>query len=132
MLYLIILKSFLKISLLVFYVFFNAGLSYSLHYCGDELQRINVFSEYKTCCESNIPMSGCCDDVSNLELPNTDQQQSDVLDFHPIVFDVVLSTFLSVLNPVYLNVFEKTAFADSSPPKFQDTPIYIFCQEFLI
>ena len=103
-----------------------------MHFCGDDFQRINVFAEYKTCCESNTPMPGCCDDISNLELPNTDQQVSDVLDFHPFLFDTVLSTVSNVLNPVHLDTFEKTAFADSSPPILHDTPIYIFCQVFLI
>lgn len=103
-----------------------------MHYCGDDFQRINVFSEYKTCCESNTPMPGCCDDVSNLELPNTDQQVSDVLDFQPQVFELL--TFNAGYKlPVFFKAIEKkTAFADSSPPIFQDTPIYIFCQVFLI
>jgi len=125
-------KSFIKIALLVFYVFFNAGLSYSMHYCGDDFQRINVFSEYKTCCESNTPMPGCCDDVSNLELPNTDQQVSDLLDFHSLSGDVPNQFFYSENAAIAFDSSEKTAFADSSPPILQDTPIYIFCQVFLI
>lgn len=103
-----------------------------MHFCGDDFQRINVFAEYKTCCESNVPMPGCCDDISNLELPNTDQQLSDVLDFQPLSID-----FYTIQVPFELAVIptvgkEKTAFADSSPPIFQSTPIYIFCQVFLI
>jgi hypothetical protein len=125
-------KSFIKIALLVFYVFFNAGLSYSMHFCGDDFQRINVFAEYKSCCETNTPMSGCCDDVSNLELPNTDQQVSDVLNFQPQTFEL-LNAEVRFELPINFIVFEeKTAFADSSPPILHDTPIYIFCQVFLI
>ncbi|TVP48392.1 MAG: hypothetical protein EA341_10920 [Mongoliibacter sp.] len=126
------MKSFIKIALLVFYVFFNAGLSYSMHYCGDDFQRINVFSEYKTCCESNTPMQGCCDDISNLELPNTDQQISDVLNLQHQTFEYS-SPVLQFESPFYtFDIDEKTAFADSSPPLFHDTAIYIFCQVFLI
>lgn len=126
------MKSFIKISLLVFYVFFNAGLSYSMHFCGTDFQRINIFAEYKTCCESNTPMPGCCEDISNLELPNTDQQLSELLSLQPLLID-----FYSFHVPFELAFIptlekEKTAFADSSPPIFHNTPIYIFCQVFLI
>ncbi|EOZ95794.1 hypothetical protein A33Q_3156 [Indibacter alkaliphilus LW1] len=103
-----------------------------MHFCGDDFQRINVFAEYKTCCETNTPMPGCCDDVSNLELPNTDQQVSDILDFQPQTFEL-LNAALRFELPINFIVFEeKTAFADSSPPIFHNTPIYIFCQVFLI
>ncbi|EON74774.1 hypothetical protein ADIS_4745 [Lunatimonas lonarensis] len=126
------MKSFIKIALLVFYVFFNAGLSYSMHFCDGGFERINLYAESKTCCESEEPMSGCCDDVSNLELPNTDQQVSDVLNFQPQTFEL-LNAEVRFELPINFIVFEeKTAFADSSPPIFQDTPIYIFCQVFLI
>ena len=125
------MKQFIKIALLVFYVFFNAGLSYSMHYCGDDFQLINLYGESKTCCESKAPMPGCCDDVSNLELPNTDEQQIDILDFQPLGTDYI-SIFYVESPAIVFGISEKTAFSDSSPPIFQDTPIYIFCQVFLI
>nr|WP_262918405.1 hypothetical protein [Belliella filtrata] len=103
-----------------------------MHFCGDDFQRINVFAEYKTCCESSTPMPGCCDDVSNLELPNTDQQVSDVLYFQPRAFEQLIADFSFELPLNFTATEEITAFADSSPPIFQDTPIYIFCQVFLI
>jgi hypothetical protein len=125
-------KSFIKIALLVFYVFFNAGLGYSMHFCGEDFQRINVFSEYKTCCESNTPMPGCCDDLANFELPNSDQQVSNLLNFQFLSFDYVVPVFQKPFSISLIDKIEKTAFADSSPPIFQNTPIYIFCQVFLI
>ncbi|MFC0264850.1 HYC_CC_PP family protein [Fontibacter flavus] len=126
------MKSIIKIALLVFYVFFNAGLSYSMHFCGDYFQRINVFAEYKTCCESKTPMPDCCEDVANFELPNTDQQVSDIVDFQPQVFELVTFDTAYELPVFFTATNEKIAFADSSPPIFQNTPIYIFCQVFLI
>ncbi len=126
------MKSFVKIALLLFYVVFNAGLSYSMHFCGDDFQRINVFAEYKSCCESNTPMSGCCDDVSNFELPNADQQVSNVLNFQPQTFELLNAEVSFELPLNFIVSEEKTAFADSSPPIFHNTPIYIFCQVFLI
>ena len=126
------MKSFIKIALLVLYVFFNAGLSYSMHFCGEDFQRVNVLSDYKTCCESKTPMPDCCEDVANFELPNTDQQVSAIFDFQPQVFELLAPQFFFE-SPVILSGQEKkTAFADSLPPIFQNTPIYIFCQVFLI
>jgi hypothetical protein len=125
-------KQFIKIALLVFYVFFNAGLGYSMHYCGEDFQHINLFGETKTCCPSEEPMPGCCDDVSNLELPNSDQQHSEIIDFQPIGFDYIIPTFQFELPASVFGISEKTAFSDSSPPIFHNTPIYIFCQVFLI
>ena len=77
-------------------------------------------------------MPGCCDDISNLELPNSDQQVSNMLDFQPLSFDYVVPGFQMELPTSLIDVTEKTAFADSSPPIFHNTPIYIFCQVFLI
>ena len=103
-----------------------------MHFCGDDFQRINVFAEYQACCESNTPVQGCCDDISNLELPNTDQQVSDLLDFHSLSTEVPTQLFQFCSTSISFDTNEKTAYADSSPPIFQNTPIYIFCQVFLI
>jgi hypothetical protein len=125
-------KSFIKIALLVFYVFFNAGLSYSMHFCEGGFERINLYAESKTCCESEEPMPGCCDDVSNLELPNTDQQVSSMLDFQPVLAEFCSYRFQFEISSLIFTEGEKLGFADSSPPLFHHTPIYIFCQVFLI
>lgn len=125
------MKQSIKIALLLFYVFFNAGLSYSMHFCEEDFKRINLFAEAKTCCESNEPMPGCCDDVSHLELPNTDQQISDLLDFQPLMAEFS-SLVLQFELPLVFSNTEITAFADSSPPILQHTPKYIFFQVFLI
>jgi hypothetical protein len=103
-----------------------------MHYCEDKFERINLFAEAKTCCESEQPMPGCCDDVSHVELPNTDQQISDLLDFQPLTADFSTPNFQFHLPSVHFIAEEKTAFADTSPPIVQHTPIYIFCQVFLI
>nr|WP_301005366.1 hypothetical protein [Lunatimonas sp.] len=103
-----------------------------MHFCESNFERINLFAEAKTCCESNEPMPGCCDDISNLELPNTDQQLSDVVDFQPQTAEFLIPVFQFELLSFTFDILEKTAFADSSPPIFHDTPIYIFCQVFLI
>lgn len=103
-----------------------------MHFCGDDFQMINLYGETKSCCESKEPIPGCCDDVSHLELPNTDQQLTEIIYFQHLGFDFVLPTFQFGLPETIIGISEKTAFSDSSPPILQDTPIYIFCQVFLI
>ncbi len=125
------MKQFVKIALLLIYVFFNAGLSYSMHYCGEDFQRINLYGESKTCCPSEKPMPGCCEDISNLELPNTDQQSVDALDFQTTSIEVVfVSTCLFNCNLITKESIIE--YSDSSPPFRQSTPIYISNQVFLI
>ncbi|PSL01476.1 HYC_CC_PP family protein [Cecembia rubra] len=126
------MKSFAKIALLVFYVLFNAGLSYSMHFCGKDFQRFNLLLDYQSCCESKVPMPDCCEDVLNFELTNTDQKLSDLFNFQPLRFEL-LNARIFFEFPVHFIAEDKiTVFADSSPPIFQNAPIYIFCQVFLI
>jgi hypothetical protein len=102
-------------------------MSYSMHYCGEEFQRINLFAETKTCCPSEEPMPGCCDDVSNLELPNADQQVSDLLDFQPIPFQVICPELgnYSVLAPE-ISQDLTLWFADTSPPSVSKRHFFSF------
>jgi hypothetical protein len=127
------MQQFIKIALLVFYVFFNAGLSYSMHFCGEDFQRINLYGESKTCCPNQDPMPGCCDDVSDLELPNTDQLFADAFDLPEINMKLALplKEFLS-FPPAILIEQSVFIYADSSPPLHNNIPIYISCQVFLI
>lgn len=77
-------------------------------------------------------MPDCCGDVSSLELPNTDQQLSDVYNIQVMGIDLLFADFHNYLLPFDITLLERIAFADSSPPKLQNTPIYIFYQVFLI
>jgi hypothetical protein len=123
---------YLKIALLFIYVFFNAGLSYSFHYCGDVLQQVNLFGDYKTCCESTVPVKGCCDDINNLDFPNSDQQVSEVLDFQ--VLDFSLIALLPAVPEQKIVAFQFSAplFVNNSPPERYKVPIYLFDRAILI
>jgi hypothetical protein len=126
-------KQFLKIALLVIYLIFNAGTSYSMHYCGDEFQWVNIFADSKTCCPSQEPMPGCCDDVSHLELPNTDQQLSDAFDFQTPAFLEFSTVGWENLTPSsVLSIKLAFAYADSSPPLISGTPLFVLFCNFLI
>ncbi len=103
-----------------------------MHFCEGGFERINLYAESKTCCGSEVPMPGCCDDVSSFDLPNTDQQAFHILDFQPLNLDnIVPSSYVAYTSGI-LEAIEKTSFADTSPPIIHNTPIYIFCQVFLI
>jgi len=123
---------YIKIGLLIIYVFFNAGMSYSYHFCGDVFQKVNFLGNEKSCCDSEIPVKGCCEDVSHLELPNSDQQISNLLDFQPEYSSFVFipkSFDFSSITGTDLNVTFNTY---NPPPKFNKLPIFIFHQSFLI
>lgn len=127
------MKRIIQISLIFIYVFFNAGMSYSLHFCGEEIKRINFFAEYKTCCESNVPMPGCCDDVFHLDLPNSDQQLTNHVDFEAIQFDIpsIIPSYQNH-NAIALTEQEVLLYSDTSPPILKTLPLHIFYQVFLI
>ncbi|WP_050977342.1 HYC_CC_PP family protein [Nitritalea halalkaliphila] len=64
------MRASVKIALLLIYSLFHAGMSYSMHFCGEDFKRINLYAEQKTCCpEAESPMP-CCEDVSHVEQPN--------------------------------------------------------------
>jgi hypothetical protein len=129
------MKQLIKISLLLFYVFFNAGISYSLHFCEKEYKRINLYGDSKTCCESAVPMPGCCDDISNFELPNTDQKQVDAFKLVykiPASVPVLYSTSTTELQVTALASEKIQLFADCSPPFVSKLPLYLQHNIFLI
>src|SRR5690554_8077158 len=75
------MRQLLKISLLLIYVFFNAGLSYSMHYCGQELKDINWLTETTPCCPAEEGEEDCCEDVFYSEIHSSDQQSKQLSDF---------------------------------------------------
>lgn len=126
------MKSFIKIALLIFYVFFNAGVSYSMHFCGDDYKRVNLFSDLKTCCESKEPMPDCCEDVLDWEQPNTDQKLAGL--------SKVIAPedcFVSHLVPVYhtqlpVLIISKLGYINLSPFIYKTLPLYLSNQTFII
>jgi|SRR5690554_2394539 len=80
------MRQLLKISLLLLYVFFNAGLSYSMHYCGEELKDISWLTESTPCCAAEEGEEDCCEDVLYSEVHSTDQQSKQFLDIQFVKF----------------------------------------------
>ncbi|WP_200976267.1 hypothetical protein [Echinicola sp. 20G] len=128
------MRKLIQISLLIIYLCFNAGLSYSMHYCGDTLERINLFAEEKTCCENEKEMPGCCDDVPKTDLQNTDQSNAKPLGFD--FFNITALPVPHLLSEILVCISQQgyqlpTTFV---PDKVLSStiPIHIQFQRFLI
>lgn len=127
------MRQFLKISLLLIYVFFNAGISYSMHYCGEELKEINWLAESDSCCPDEKGGDDCCEDVPYSEIQSSDQHSKQLADFQfvksgPGAVPAPLQTYcLSYL----VGQAESLPFfyQQHLPPPF---PVYIKNQVFLI
>jgi hypothetical protein len=122
-----------KIVLLVIYLCFNAGLSYSMHFCGEVLQHFNFFAANETCCPEKGEMPDCCEDVSHLDVPNGEQFQPGTLSFSPTEFNRLPSLFHHGLNPVFFIAAstQKLGYVAHAPP-ILEAHLFILHQVFLI
>src|SRR5690554_4421185 len=127
------MRQLLKISLLLIYVFFNAGLSYSMHFCGQELKDINWLAETTPCCPAEEGEEDCCEDIFYSEIHATDQQSKQSLDFQFVKF---YPEALPVQWPTHY-LYSKGSQADKLSYFYQQhlsprLPAYIVNQVFLI
>ncbi len=128
------MKRLLQISLFLIYLLFNAGISYSMHYCGDDLALINLFGEDKTCCPEGEEMPGCCDDVSHLDLQNNEENPTSILHFQFLKAEIapVPKLLFDILDCLSHHLEAKPAFylEDIAPP--EENSLHILIQVFLI
>lgn len=75
------MRQLLNISLLLIYVLSSAGLTYSMHFCGDELKDINWAAESTSCCAAEEGEEDCCEDVLSSEIHASDHQSKQLQDF---------------------------------------------------
>ncbi|WP_186756404.1 HYC_CC_PP family protein [Echinicola salinicaeni] len=128
------MRKLFQISLLIIYLCFNAGLSYSMHYCGEQLEAINFFAEEIKCCPEEDEMPGCCDDVPKTALQNAEQNTSKTVNVQFI--SAVILPYPHLLADIiecisWTKEVESINFPlDEAPPN--DLPIYIENEIFLI
>ncbi|GGZ26436.1 hypothetical protein GCM10007049_18890 [Echinicola pacifica] len=127
-------RKLIHILLLTLYLCFNAGLSYSMHYCGEQFQKINVFSSQESCCDGEESMDDCCNDVSNHELNESNQNTSKLLSLQFIpkllpLFQVAFSDFYQLFAIAEEEGHFYTFEEQSGPPA---VPIYLRNQLLLI
>ncbi|UCS95947.1 hypothetical protein KZP23_12215 [Echinicola marina] len=128
------MRKLFQISLLIIYCCFNAGLSYSMHYCGEQLEAINFFAEEKNCCADGEEMPGCCDDVPKTALQNAEQNTLKTVNLQFITsvflpYPHLLADIIACIS--WSQEEEAVAFPmDNAPPR--DLPLYIENEIFLI
>ncbi|AWW31904.1 hypothetical protein DN752_18155 [Echinicola strongylocentroti] len=128
------MRKLVQIVLLIIYFCFNAGMSYSMHYCGEELARINFFAEEKNCCPDGDEMPGCCDDVPKTELQNSDQSLAKLVDMH--FYNASLLPLPDLMSEILVCLAQQTEkyptirLQSEAPPSL--VPIHIKHQTFLI
>jgi hypothetical protein len=108
------------------YLLFNAGISFSMHFCGDRLTSTEVFAKKKNCLCSNPkePIHSCCKDVE-VESAGDDQKVNNVfkLNIERVLLAEVDFSILEI-NQLYSKP-ENTSFAgDSGPPQYK-LPLFI-------
>lgn len=114
------MKRLTTIFLLLCYLFFNTGISYSMHFCGEKLTSSEIFKSKKGCvCSTTQDSSNdCCNDI-HIE-SSTDEQQAAVQ------FKISLEkSFLGEIS-FYLVEFERLLqdSFDSFPLAYQSPPFY--------
>jgi len=128
------MRQLIKISLFFIYLFFNAGMSYSLHFCSEKLEAINFYAEQKKCCSATEETNDCCEDVFSLDQANTEQTTASLADiqFQKADLTVGLMEFSALLNVLAFSVDNDYKLSDKEHSYIPDLPIFIKHQTFLI
>ncbi|MDN3670191.1 hypothetical protein QWY93_12735 [Echinicola jeungdonensis] len=128
------MRRLLQISLLLIYLMLNAGLSYSLHFCGEDFARINLFGEDKTCCPEGEEKPGCCDDISHIDLQNGDENPTSIPHYQFLKAEIapVPKLLFDILDCLSQNLELKPLLyqEDNAPP--EENSLHIRHQVFLI
>ncbi|MBT0810770.1 hypothetical protein KIH41_05695 [Litoribacter ruber] len=125
---------FIKISFLMIYLLFNAGLSYSMHYCGEKLETVKVSHEHSKCCSEQDVDPDCCLDVDFQDQQNRDQVLLALVDyqFQKVDFSFAISDFIALLQKLSIEIKPDREVLDETDLFAWKTPIHIQNQTFLI
>jgi len=128
------MRQLIKISLFFIYLFFNAGMSYSLHFCSEKLEAINFYAEPKKCCSATEENTDCCEDVFSLDQANTEQTTASLADiqFQKADFKIGIMEFSALLSALTFSDDSDYNLSDKEQSYFPDLPIFIKYQTFLI
>jgi hypothetical protein len=127
------MQRIITIFMLFTYLLFNAGISYSMHFCGDRLTSTEVFAKKKGClCSSPKEVShSCCKDVK-VESAGNDQK---VTSLFKLSIEKVLIGGLKFSIPTFINLFVDSEMVvsgnDSHPPLYK-VPLFILNKTFRI
>jgi hypothetical protein len=126
------MRQLIKISLFFIYLFLNAGMSYSLHFCSEKLQAINFYAEQKKCCAASEENSDCCEDIFSLD--NTEQTTAALADiqFQKVDLKVGLTEFFALLSAHTVSLNDDLKWSEKEHIYHPNLPIFIKHQTFLI
>jgi hypothetical protein len=79
------MKSFSHIILSILLLIATTGLSYSKHYCGNELKSVSIYSEAKSCCDG--PCNCCHNESGTIKVTDNFSLTSSLFDFSQDVID---------------------------------------------
>jgi hypothetical protein len=129
------LRQTLNILVLFCYLLFNAGMAYSLHYCGSELVSAALYAneEAKCVCGGSKADSSksCCNDVS-VESADSEQKVPACASFS--FSKTLLYQFPYIIEVVqkFFSQFRSINFPEELPPPKLKVPTYILIQVFRI
>lgn len=128
------MRQLIKISLFFIYLFFNAGMSYSLHFCSEKLEAINFYAEEKKCCSATEEDTDCCEDVFSLDQNNTEQTTAGLADiqFQKADLKVGLMEFSAILHAFTFSFDNNYKLSEKEQFYKPNLPIFIKHQTFLI
>jgi hypothetical protein len=128
------MRQLIKISLFFIYLFLNAGMSYSLHFCSEKLEAINFYAEEKKCCSATEEEEDCCEDVFSVDQANTEQTAAGLADvqFQKADLKVGLMEFSALLHALIFSIDYDFRLTEKEPSNNYNLPIFIKYQTFLI
>jgi len=112
------------------YLLFNAGVSYSMHFCGELLTSSEIFKEKKDCaCKSTEQTHDCCKDV-HVESAGDEQQTGSLFKIN--LERILLADFKFLLVEFESLIAESSSISlsDYHSPPFYKVPRFIFNQIF--
>ncbi len=116
------------------YLLFNAGMSYSMHYCSERLESISLYAEEKKCCSESDEDMECCVDVLHHEIQQADQNLLALADyqFQKADFSSAFIAFVAMLHKLTFSLDWEEAIPEPQLLTYKTTPIHIQNQSFLI
>ena len=104
-----------------------------MHYCGDKLKTISLFTNQEEgCCGSKKKSKGCCKDKITLVKVEDSHQQSHIAKVNSVNIISVATLSVQLLFNLDGNSDASINLNYHAPPVLYDNPIYLKNQVFLI
>ena len=118
------LNKILSISFAVFYLITSVGVQLNVHYCMNEVESIDLFTESKgCCCKAFMPemADSCCGDETILVQADDDDKwvTNNRFEFQPVLF-VAEPIEFSFVTPSVSSQLQHFGFSGVSPPPKRD------------